>query len=219
MRTDGSMIKLVDVWKIYKNGDEVTHSLRDLNHTFKPGSMSIIYGPSGSGKSTFVRVVGLLEKITMGQIFINEIETSSMSQMEKNSLIQDEIGFVFRNNNLIPTLNAFENVNLPMNSSDKDLTQELLEMVNFKDFKSYPNDMSKEEEIRVSIARAMVNNHSILITDEPTGDLHKSEADKIMKLLQDLNRSMNLTIILTTNDKKLERYGELIEIDDGKIIN
>lgn len=217
MKIDDSMVRLVDVWKIYKNGDEVTHSLSDLNHTFKRGSMSIIYGPSGSGKSTFVRVVGLLEKITMGQIFVNGIDTSSMSQEEKNSLIQEEIGFVFRNDNLIPTLNAFENVNLPLNSSDKNLTQELLEMVDFKDFNRYPKDMSKEEEIRVSIARAMVNDHSILITDEPTGDLHKSEADNIMKLLQDLNRSQNLTIILTTNNKKLSNYGDLLEIEDGNM--
>jgi len=217
MRTEDSLIKLVDVWKIYKNGDEVTHSLSDLNHTFKPGSMSIIYGPSGSGKSTFIRVVGLLEKITMGQIFVNGTDTSSMSQEGKNSIIQNEIGFVFRNNNLIPTLNAFENVNLPMMSSDKNLTKELLEMVDFKDFKRYPNDMSKEEEIRVSIARAMVNNHSIIITDEPTGDLHKSEAENIMKLLKNLNISRNLTIILTTNDKKLGSYGDLLEIEDGKI--
>lgn len=216
MKTANSMIKLVDVWKIYKNGDEVTHSLADLNHTFKRGSMSILCGPSGSGKSTFVRIVGLLEKITMGQIFVNGIDTSSMSQQEKNSIIQEEIGFVFRGVNLIPTLTAFENVNLPMKGSDKTSTQKLLKMVGFNDFNRYPNDMSKEEEIRVSIARAMVNNHSILITDEPTGDLHKSEADTIMKLLQDLNRSLDLTIITTTNDKKLGIYGDLIEIEDGR---
>lgn len=218
MNTDNSSIKLVDVWKIYKNGDEVTHSLVDLNHTFQRGSMSIIYGPSGSGKSTFVRIVGLLENITMGQIFVNGIDTSQMSQQEKNSIIQREIGFVFRNENLIPTLSAFENVNLPMNNSDSTLTQELLETVGFNDFKKYPNDLSKEEEIRVSIARAMVNNHSILITDEPTGDLHRSEAAEIMNLLHDLNKSLNLTIILTTNNKKLEGYGDFLELEDGKFI-
>jgi len=218
MKKDDSKIGLVDVWKIYKNGDEVTHTLKDLNHTFKSGSMSIIYGPSGSGKSTFVRVVGLLEKITMGQIFVNGIDTTSMSQDEKNSVIQEDIGFVFRNDNLIPTLTALENVNLPMTSSDKTKTEKLLKMVDFHDFNKYPSDMSKEEEIRVSIARAIVNNHSILITDEPTGDLHKSEAENIMKLFQDLNRSMNLTIILTTNDKKLGNYGDLIEIEDGKML-
>lgn len=218
MKTDDSMIKLVDVWKIYKNGEEVIHSLVNLNHTFKRGSMSIIYGPSGSGKSTFVRVVGLLEKITMGQIFVNGIDTSSMSQQEKNSIIHEEIGFVFRGTNLIPTLNAFDNVNLPMNNSDKSMTQKLLKKVGFNDFKRYPNDMSKEEEIRVSIARAIVNDHSILITDEPTGDLHKNEANAIMELLHELNISLNLTIILTTNDRKLSSYGELLEIEDGKLI-
>lgn len=218
MKTDSSSIRLVDVWKIYKNGDEVTHSLTDLNHTFERGSMSIIYGPSGSGKSTFVRIAGLLEKITMGQIFINGTDTSSMSQQEKNSIIKQEIGFVFRNENLIPILSAYENVNLSMNNSDGDLTQKLLETVGINDYKKYPNDLSKEEEIRVSIARAMVNNHSILITDEPTGDLHKSEAAEIMKLLQDLNKSLNLTIILTTNNKKLEGYGDFLELEDGKLI-
>ena len=135
MNTDNSSIRLVDVWKIYKNGDEVTLSLADLNHTFKRGSMSIICGPSGSGKSTFVRIVGLLENITMGQIFVNGTDTSQMSQQDKNSIIQREIGFVFRNENLIPTLSAFENVNLPMNNSDSTLTQKLLETAGFNDFK------------------------------------------------------------------------------------
>jgi len=125
---------------------------------------------------------------------------------------------VFRNENLIPTLSAFENVNLPMNNSDSTLTQELLKTVGFNDFKKYPNDLSKEEEIRVSIARAMVNNHSVLITDEPTGDLHRSEAAEIMNLLQDLNKSLNLTIILTTNNKKLGGYGDFLELEDGKFI-
>ena len=84
--------------------------------------------------------------------------------------------------------------------------------------KKYPNDLSKEEEIRVSIARAMVNNHSILITDEPTGDLHREEAVEIMNLLQDLNKSLNLTIILTNNNKKLGGYGDFLELEDEKFI-
>ena len=217
-KTNKSSIELVDVWKIYKNGDEVIHSLVNLNHSFKMGSMNIIYGPSGSGKSTFVRVVGLLEKVTMGKILINGSDTGNLSQQEKNSFINEEIGFVFRGSNLIPTLNAIENITLPMISSDETSAKNLLKKVGFNDYKRFPKNMSKEEEIRVSIARAMVNNHSIIITDEPTGNLHKSESDSIMKLLTELNQSDNLTIILTTDNSKLSIYGSLIEMEDGKLL-
>lgn len=219
MNSQDSIIEIVDVWKIYKNGDEVIHSLVNLNRSFRRGSMNIIHGPSGSGKSTFVRVVGLLEKITMGKILINGVDTSDMSQEEKNSIIKDEIGFIFRSSNLIPTLNAIDNITLPMIKSDESVAKQLLKKVGFKDYKRFPNDMSKEEEIRVSIARAMVNDHSIIIADEPTGNLHKSESDTIIKLLQELNKSDNLTIILTTNNGSLSSYSSFIEIDDGSLLN
>ncbi len=219
MKETESIIELVDVWKIYRNGDEVTHSLVNLNHSFRRGSMNIIYGPSGSGKSTFVRVVGLLEKITMGKIYINGIDTAELSQQGKNLIIKDEIGFIFRNSNLIPTLNAVENLKLPMINTDNAQAKKLLNKVGFNDYKRYPNDMSKEEEIRVSIARAMVNDHSIIIADEPTGDLHQSGSDSIMKLLLNLNQSDNLTIILTTNNRNLSSYSSLIEIEDGSLKN
>lgn len=218
-KTIESSIELVDVWKIYKNGDEVIHSIINLNRSFSAGSMNIIYGPSGSGKSTLVRVVGLLEKITMGKILINGRDTGDLSRQEKNSFINEEIGFVFRGSNLIPTLNAIENITLPMINSDKSTAKQLLKKVGFNDYKRFPGDMSKEEEIRVSIARAMVNDHSIIIADEPTGDLHKSESDSIMKLLIELNQSDNLTIILTTDNRKLSSYCSLIEMEDGKLLD
>ena len=213
------ILELEDLWKIYKNGDEVIHSLVNLNIAFKKGSLYIIHGPSGSGKSTLIRAIGLLEKITMGKIFIKGADTSDLSQEKKNLLIKKEIGFVFRGPNLIPTLNAVENLTLPMFKSDKEQAKKLLELVGFTDYKRFPNDMSKEEEIRVSIARAMVNNHSIILADELTGDLHKSDSDLIMQLLMELNRSENLTIIITTNNTKLSRYSSLIEMEDGSLIN
>jgi len=212
-------LELEDLWKIYKNGDEVIHSLVNLNIAFKKGTLNIIHGPSGSGKSTLIRTIGLLEKITMGKIFIKGIDTSDLSQEKKNLLIKKEIGFVFRGPNLIPTLNAVENLTLPMFNSDKEQAKKLLNLVGFTDYKRFPNDMSKEEEIRVSIARAMVNSHSIILADELTGDLHKSDADMIMQLLLELNRSENLTIIVTTNNTKLSKYSSLIEMEDGSLLN
>jgi ABC-type lipoprotein export system ATPase subunit len=213
------MLELEDLWKIYKNGDEVIHSLVNLNIAFNKGSLYIIHGPSGSGKSTLIRTIGLLEKVTMGKIFIKGIDTSDLSQEKKNLLIKKEIGFVFRGPNLIPTLNAVENLTLPMFNSDKEQAKKLLKLVGFTDYKRFPNDMSKEEEIRVSIARAMVNSHSIILADELTGDLHKSDADMIMQLLLELNRSENLTIIVTTNNTKLSKYSSLIEMEDGSLLN
>ena len=215
---DDNILELEDVWKIYKNGDEVIHSLINLNINFKKGGLYIIHGPSGSGKSTFIRVVGLLEKITMGKILIKGTDTSDMSQHEKNSLIKEEIGFVFRRSNLIPTLNAVDNLTLPMINPDQVKAQKMLEMVGFSDYKRYPSDMSKEEEIRVSIARAMVNDHSIILADEPTGDLHRSDVDSIMQLVLKLNRSEDLTMIITTNNNKLSMYSDLIEMDDGSLL-
>jgi len=212
-------LELEDLWKIYKNGDEVIHSLVNLNIAFKKGTLNIIHGPSGSGKSTLIRTIGLLEKITMGKIFIKGIDTSDLSQEKKNLLIKKEIGFVFRGPNLIPTLNTVENLTLPMFNSDKEQAKKLLKLVGFTDYKKFPNDMSKEEEIRVSIARAMVNSHSIILADELTGDLHKSDADMIMQLLLELNRSENLTIIVTTNNTKLSKYSSLIEMEDGSLLN
>ena len=126
---------------------------------------------------------------------------------------------VFQGSNLIQTLNAVENLTLPMWSSDNKKAKDLLKKVGFNDYNKFPNEMSLEEELRVCIARAMINNHSIILLDEPTGALHSKEADQIMELLLDLNRSEGLTIILTTNNNKLFQFDyNLFEMVDGTIL-
>jgi putative ABC transport system ATP-binding protein len=213
------VLELMDVWKIYKNGDEVIHALTNINYAFKKGSFNIIHGPSGSGKSTLIRIIGLLESTTLGKVFLNGKDTSDLSQNERNSIINEDIGFIFRSSNLLPTLNAIENLTLPMNSSDNEKATKILDMVGFNDYKKFPSEMSNEESIRVSIARAMVNNHSLIIADEPTGDLHWNESEVIMELLKELTKTKKLTIIITTNNGKLAKYNELIEIVDGTFVN
>ncbi len=223
MNKGGSSIilELRDVWKIYKNGDKIVHTLAKINYSFQRGSFNIIHGPSGSGKSTLIRIIGLLESPTMGKVFINNgKDTTEFPQKKRNSLIRDEIGLVFKGSNLIPTINALENLTLPMISSDTKKAIKLLEKVGFTDYNKFPNEMSIEEEQRVCIARAMVNNHSIILADEPTGDLHTSEAENIMKLLLDLNKTEELTIIIATNNKKLSKFdGNQVEIVDGTLVN
>jgi putative ABC transport system ATP-binding protein len=211
-------LELRDVWKIYKDGDKIIHSLSRINCSFQEGSFNIIQGPSGSGKSTLIRIIGLLESATMGKVLINGKNTTDLSQNKRNSIIRNNIGLIFQGSNLIPTINAIENLTLPMISSDNKKAKILLEKVGFKDYMKFPDEMSVEEEQRVCIARAMVNNHSLILADEPTGELHTSEAKNIMKLLWDLNNSEDLTMIITTNNSKLSGFNvNKMDMVDGTI--
>lgn len=214
---DDFIFELNDIWKIYKNGDKVIHALVDVNHSFKKGSFNIVYGPSGSGKSTLISMIGLLERPTIGDVLINGTGTVDLSIKKRNSIIRDEIGLVFQSSNLIPTLNVLDNITLPMIRSDNSKAKELLKKVDFYDYDKFPNELSVEEEQRVSIARAMVNDHSIILADEPTGGLHTSSAESIVKLFCDLNKKELLTIVLTTNNKNLTKFGNIINMMDGKI--
>ncbi len=216
---ENNIVMLEDVWKIYKNGEHVIHSLANINYSVEEGSFNIIYGPSGSGKSTLIRVIGLLEQPTMGKVWIKGENSGKLAQKKRNIAIRDEIGFLFQGSNLIPTLNALENITLPMLHSDKKLAEKLLEKVGFSDHKKLPKEMSIEEGRRVSLARAMVNNHSIILADEPTGDLHTADSEKFIKILQELNRTEDLTVIVTTNNRNIPKLGgNLVEIADGTFV-
>lgn len=211
--------ELNEIWKIYKNGDKIVHALSRINCSFTRGSFNIIHGPSGSGKSTMIRIIGLLETPTMGKVLINGENTSNLSQKRRNSIIRNEIGVVFKGSNLIPIINAVDNLTLPMLHSDNNKAKELLKKVGFTDYNKFPNEMSVEEEQRVCIARAMVNDHSIILLDEPTGDLHTRESDNIIELLLELNQTQNLTMILTTNNTRLSQSdNNTVEMVDGTIL-
>lgn len=212
------ILELKNVWKTYYAGDKEIHALKDFNYTFKRGSFNIILGPSGSGKSTFIRVAGLLEKPTKGNILIKGENLNLLGEKERASFIQNNIGFIFQNSNLIHSLNVLENLMISMPSKDAKNAKALLEKVEFHDFNKFPQELSFEEQQRVTIARAMLNNHFLILADEPTGELHTDDASEIMNLLLNLCKKEELTIILATNNKSLSRFGEnIIEISDGTI--
>jgi len=215
---DNTHFELNEVWKIYKNGDKIVHALSRINCYFTRGSFNIINGPLGCGKSTMIRIIGLLEKPTMGKVLINGDNTSDLSQKKRNSIIRNEIGMVFKSSNLIPIINAVDNLTLPMLHSDNNKAKELLKKVGFNDYNKFPSEMSVEEEQRVCIARAMVNNHSIILLDEPTGDLHTMESDNIIELLLELNQTQGLTMIITTNNRRLSPSDNTFEMVDGTIL-
>lgn len=210
------ILELKNVWKTYIAGDTEINALKDFNYAFREGSFNIIIGPSGSGKSTLIRVAGMLEKPTKGNIFIKSKDLTHLSERKMPSIVQNEIGFIFQNSNLISSLNALENIMLSMKHKDIKKAKELLEKVEFDEFNKYPEGLSFYKQQKLAIARAMINNHSLILADEPTGELHTDETNNMMNLLLKLCKNENLTIIMATNNSKLREFAEnVIEIVDG----
>jgi len=214
---NNNILELKDVWKTYEVGSSTVNALKNFDFTFKEGSFNVILGPSGSGKSTLIRVAGLLEKPTKGNILINTKDLNLLSENEIASFIRNEIGFIFKNSNLIHSLTVLENVMLHMISSDRKKAKEILQKVGFNEYDKFPEELSFKDHQRVTIARSIVNNPSLILADEPTGELHTKEANEIINLLLDLNKKEKLTIIITTNNRLLSQFAEnLIEINDGE---
>jgi putative ABC transport system ATP-binding protein len=210
------ILELKNVCKTYHVGNKEIYALKDFTYTFKKGSFNIITGPSGSGKSTFIRVAGLLEKPSKGNVLIKGKDLNLSDEKERASFIQNEIGFVFQNSNLIPSLTVLENLMLPMPSKEAEKAKLLLQKVEFQEFNKFPKELSFEEQQRITIARAMINNHFLILADEPTGELHIDEAVEIIDLLLNLSKKEKLTIIMVTNNNLLSQFGEnVIEIIDG----
>jgi len=201
------------------------HALAGLNLTVKKGDYIAIQGPSGSGKTTLLNILGCLDKPTSGKLTIDGTEVSKMSERELSKVRGDKIGFIFQSFNLIPILNASENVELPLERTRmskierKERAQELLELVGLPDRTHHrPNELSAGEQQRVAIARALAHNPSIILADEPTGNLDSKTSRKIMDLLGRLNEEMGTTIIIVTHDSKMARYTKTqIYLKDGKI--
>ncbi len=209
-------LELKNVWKTYITGDAEINALKDFSYAFREGSFNIIMGPSGSGKSTLIRVAGMLEKPTKGNIFIKGKDLTHLSERKMSSFVQNEIGFIFQNSNLISSLNALENIMLSMKHKDIKKAKELLEKVEFDEFNKYPEELSFYKQLKLAIARAMINNHSLILADEPTGELHTDETIKMMNLLLKLCKNENLTIVMATNNSKLREFAEnVIEMVDG----
>ena len=158
-RIDEGII-LQDIWMNYRNGNGITTALNNINHSFERGSLNIVQGPPGSGKSSLIRVIGLIESPTLGKVWLNGIDTSNFDEKQRNSFIRNKIGFVFAHFSDLNPINAIENVTLPMISPNKADAKRLLKKVGFTDYDKYPAELSSEEKLRVSIARALVNNHS-----------------------------------------------------------
>ena len=204
---------IVDIKKLTKtfsDGSRKLHVLKDINLQIDEGSIITIKGPSGSGKSTLLSILGTLDNADSGELLINGISIQENTNIDK--LRNKSIGFVFQFHNLISELTLEENVSLPKMIAkeqwDKDELIELFEYFDLKDrMNSFPNDLSGGEKQRVAVMRAVINNPSIIIADEPTGNLDKENALKMMSLFQKLNTEKKLTIIIATHDEDVFNIG------------
>jgi len=219
------MIELIDVYKSYKTGYYEVLALRRINLKIDRGEFVAIMGPSGSGKSTLLYLIGCLDKPTRGQVIIDGEDVSNMNEKQLTELRRDKIGFIFQQYYLIPTLTALENVELPMvfkgipKMERKKKAENLLSLVGLRDKENRrSNELSGGEQQRVAIARALANDPSILLCDEPTGNLDSKSGKQIMDLIKNLNDEMGVTVVLVTHDPSLKVYADrVINIRDGQL--
>jgi putative ABC transport system ATP-binding protein len=220
-----AVIELKDLTKTYRLGDETLNALDGVNCTIQAGEFVAITGPSGSGKSTLANIIGGLDKPTGGTVIVDGQDLSHVRDRQLSDYRNHHIGFVFQSFNLQGTQTALENVMLPlvfsrMKSKDRKLrAKECLEAVGLGDrLKHKPSQLSGGQRQRVAIARALAVKPSIILADEPTGNLDSARGDEIMKLLRDLNKQ-GITLIIITHDMSIARQaGRVIQIKDGKMV-
>lgn len=219
-------LKTENLNKIYKLGGRKVRALSNVSLDIKKGEFLSIMGPSGSGKSTLLNILGCIDNPTNGTVFLDGNNVTKVPEKNLYKIRKNKIGFVFQTFNLMPWLNAIENVELPMEGTKKskgeckNRARELLEMVGLSDRVEHrPHKLSAGEQQRVAIARALVNNPAIVLADEPTGNLDSKTKYEIMKLLTKLNTEHRTTIIVVTHDSKVgSRAKRMLFLNDGKLL-
>lgn len=223
---DMKLIELKDIGKVYKLGDIEVHALCDVSLTIEKGEFVSIMGPSGSGKSTFMNILGCLDKPTTGQYILEGVDVSKLSRDELARVRNKKIGFVFQGFNLLPRTSAIENVELPMlyNGIPAKLRREkAIEALRVVGLEGrghhHPSQLSGGQQQRVAIARALVNDASMVLADEPTGNLDTKTSSEIMGLLVKLNKEANITVIFVTHEADIAAYSKrVIRFLDGRIV-
>lgn len=214
------IIEFEDVWKTYNMGNTEINALAGLNLTLEKGSFTAVMGPSGSGKSTFLHVAGILDTPTKGVFRINGKQASKLSVKEQAKLRRNEIGFIFQRFNLMSQLTILENLTLPMINEDTQKAMNILDNMGLEGkYAKRPGQLSGGEQQRVAIARALINNPSIILADEPTGELDSKNANSIMQILQDLNRNKGVSIVIVTHNPEAAAFtDQILQMRDGNIV-
>lgn len=218
------MLSMQQICKSFRTDDVVTHALREINLTLNEGDFVSVTGPSGSGKTTFLNIAGLLESPTSGAYMLDGEDISQLNDYGRSRLRNQKIGFVFQSFNLIPDLNLFDNVDVPLryrgfNAAErkKRIEQQLEQVGLASRMKHLPSQLSGGQQQRVAIARALATSPRFLLADEPTGNLDSEMAQSVMALLEDIHKN-GTTILMVTHDPQLAaRASRQIYLKDGRV--
>jgi len=222
-----NIVTIRDLSKIYQQGEIRVIALNRISLDIRAGEFLALMGPSGSGKSTLLHIIAGVDRPTSGDCRVNDVEVSRLSESELADWRNQTVGFVFQTFNLIPVLTAFENVELPLlltKLSKRERRQQVntaLELVDLADrARHLPKQLSGGQEQRVAIARALVTDPSLIVADEPTGNLDSQSATEILTVLQSLSRTIGKTVILVTHDPKAAAFGSrTIHLEKGELIS
>ncbi len=220
-----SLIKLENICKYYSMGDQTVKALDQINIAIKQNEYVAFIGSSGSGKSTMMNILGCLDKPTQGEYWLNNTKVSTLTQNDLADIRNKEIGFIFQSFNLLPRASALHNVMLPLVykgiplNERKKLAEQSLEKVNLADRMSHiPSELSGGQRQRVAIARALVTNPSILLADEPTGNLDNQTTKDILALFDELHQEGQTIIMVTHEDEVASHCQRVIRLSDGQVI-
>ena len=210
--------------KIYGKGDTLVTALDSVDISFETGKFSAIMGPSGSGKSTLMHCMAGLDNLSSGKVFIGDTDLTELSEKELTLLRRSNIGFIFQSFNLVPTLNALENITLPIdlsgNKVDTEWIDQVTEVVNLSDrLKHKPNELSGGQQQRVAVSRALASKPNIIFADEPTGNLDSKTGNEILDFMRLATTDLNQTIVMVTHDPVAASYSDrVIFLEDGRVV-
>lgn len=220
------VISVINLHKIYKTGDIEVHALRGISLCIEKSEFITIMGSSGSGKSTFMNIIGCLDRPTRGEFYLDSVDVSDISRDELANIRNSKFGFVFQSFNLLPRTNAINNIELPLiyngtkSSIRKKFSYEALRLVGLEGRENHvPSQLSGGEQQRVAIARAIVNQPSIILADEPTGNLDSETSNEIINIFRELN-NQGKTVIMITHEHDIAQFGKrIVTFRDGLIIS
>ena len=214
-----------NIKKYYGKDDCIVKAVDDISLEIECGKFTSIVGTSGSGKSTLLHCMAGLDKPTFGNVYLGENDIYTLSDDELSKIRRQEFGFIFQSFNLIPVLNVYDNIILPIQldgkKEDKEYIMDIVKKVGLEDqLRKFPNELSGGQQQRVAIARALSNKPAIIFADEPTGNLDSKTTEEVMSLLRSTVKDLNQTLLMITHDENIARQADrLITISDGKIIS
>ena len=223
---DGLVLRTVGLKRIYRRGKELVEALRGVDLEIGAGDFVTVMGPSGGGKSTLLHLIGGIDRPTEGEVWVDGVDVGSASEEELTRFRREKVGFVFQFYNLLPTLSGVENVELPLialgypRRGRRTMAEEILGVVGLGDRLDHkPGELSGGEQQRVAIARAIVAHPSLVLADEPTGDLDSASSEAVVGLMEEVNRSLGLTFVLVTHNPAVgERGRRRLLLKDGRIV-